>query len=295
MSEGRPPPVVPTREQIPPRPDLEPVARAPLFYVFLAISGLAITFSVLAVVNLLREPDALPPARTPPPATPSVTPSLSPASPSITPRRVDGGYRFINRSVTGAPVRWDPCGTISYAVNTGPVPPESVRPDLLEAIRRTTAATGIRFRSVGSTNETFFSAYNRMRYHGVVRKAELIVIWLDHDGYLRILRRLQDPRLSLAFAKPMAGLYAHRDQYFGGIIVVDADATSVPGFGFRYARGLVLLHELGHIMGLGHVRDRDQLMYSGPNPNLRLRGYGVGDREGLRQLGEEAGCFRSAA
>jgi hypothetical protein len=294
MSEGRPPPVVPTREQIPPRPDLQPVARVPLFYVFLGVFGLAIVFSVLAVVNLVREPDPLPPPRPTASVSATPTPTLSP-SPSITPRNVDGAYRFINRSVTGAPVRWDPCGTITYAVNSGSLPPGSVRPDLQEAIRRITAATGIRFESVGTTRETFFSAYNRMRYHGVIRKAELIVIWLDHEGYLRVLRRLQDPRPSLAFAKPMAGLYANRDQYFGGIIVIDADTTSVPGFGFRYARGLVLLHELGHIMGLAHVRDRDQLLYSGPNPNLRLRGFGVGDREGLRQLGEEAGCFRSSA
>lgn len=287
MSEAHPPPV-PTREEVPPRPDTPPVARAPLFYVFLFVFILAAVLSVLAVLYLLREPtDVIAPR---PSAAASATPSPSP-SPSLTPRKVDGKYRFIRTAVGGGPVRWDPCTTITYAINTGAVAPNAVRPDLKEAIRRVTAATGIEFRYVGTTDETFFSAFRRMRYHGVIRRAKVIMVWVDHEAYQSILDRLGDPRPVIAFARPMAGLYTHRDQYLGGVVVIDADATSVPGFGFRFARGLVLLHELGHIIGLDHVRDRDQLMYSGPNPNLRLRGFGVGDREGLRQLGEEAGCF----
>ena len=53
----------------------------------------------------------------------------------------------------------------------------------------------------------------------------------------------------------------------------------------------VLLHELGHIMGLDHVHDPDQLMYSGRHPNVFLHDYGTGDLEGLRRLGMDAGCL----
>src|SRR4029453_14638061 len=95
-------------------------------------------------------------------------------------------------------------------------------------------------------------------------------IWVDHDGYQAILRQLNDPRPSIAFAKTMAGLYGDRDQYFGGIIVVAADATAERGFRYRYAHGAVLLHELGHIMGLDHVRDPNQLMYSGRHPHVAI-------------------------
>ena len=166
-----------------------------------------------------------------------------------------------------------------------------MRPDLTQALRRVTRATGIEFRSVGTTSETFIRAYQRMRYEGVVRKAELILIWVDHDGYTKILRLLGDPRPSIAFAKTMAGLFADQDQYFGGIIVMDADATATPGFGYRYAHGSVLLHELGHIMGLDHVKDPDQLMYSGRYPNYGLHDFGAGDLEGLRRIGMDAGCL----
>ena len=220
-----------------------------------------------------------------PSATDSSSPSASPAARA----KVDGAFKFLER-VGGAPVRWNPCETISYAVNTDGAT-SSIKPDLHEALARVTRATQIEFVSVGTTEETFLRAYQRMRYRGVIRKAELIIIWVDHGDYQEILRRLHDPRPSIAFAKTMAGLYADQDQYFGGIIVMDAEATSQRGFGHSYAHGSVLLHELGHIMGLDHVKDPDQLMYSGRHPNYGLQDFGAGDLEGLRRIGMDAGCL----
>lgn len=280
---------------LPPRPD-QGKRSAPLFAAFVLSFLVAIVLGVLAVLSLLRDPTdlrdlAAPSSATPssiPAATATPSPALSPTAPTFRPD-VDGAFRFLER-VGGAPVRWNPCDPITYAVNAaGAVSP--VRPDLTQALRRVTRATGIEFRSVGTTSETFIRAYQRMRYEGVVRKAELILIWVDHDGYTKILRLLGDPRPSIAFAKTMAGLFADQDQYFGGIIVMDADATATPGFGYRYAHGSVLLHELGHIMGLDHVRDPDQLMYSGRRPNFSVSVFGAGDLEGLRRLGEDAGCL----
>jgi matrixin len=294
MSEAPPPLDLPSVD-LPTRPD-QGKRSAPLFAAFVLAFLVAIVLGVFAVLSLLREPadlrklaassDAVPSSI--PVATPTPSPALSPAAPTFRPK-VDGGFRFLER-VGGAPVRWNPCETITYAVNAAGVT-SPVRPDLKEALRRVTHATGVEFRSVGSTRETFTRAYQRMRYEGVIRKAELILIWVDHDAYLGILRRLHDPRPSIAFAKTMAGLFAHQDQYFGGIVIVDDDATATRGFGYRYAHGSVLLHELGHIMGLDHVRDPDQLMYSGRHPNFSVRTFGRGDLEGLRRLGTDAGCL----
>lgn len=290
-----PPPLDLPPLNLPPRPD-QGRRSAPLFVAFVLSFVLAIVLGVFAVSSLLKEPVDLRelaassgavPSSIPLP-TPTPSPALSPAAPTFKPK-VDGAFRFLER-VGGAPVRWNPCETITYAVNdAGATSP--IRPDLKDALRRVTSATGIRFRSVGTSGETFLRAYQRMRYEGVIRKAELILIWVDHDAYLGILRRLNDPRPSIAFAKTMAGLFAHQDQYFGGIVVVDAEATATHGFGYRYAHGSVLLHELGHIMGLDHVRDPEQLMYSGRHPNFSVRTYGPGDLEGLRRLGLDAGCL----
>ena len=289
MSQA-PPPVGPD-PVVPPRPD-EDEPRSSLFAAFVVASLLAVVLGALAIWSLLPEPGgvrALPPTTSASPL-PSATPSPS-ETPSPSPSRrptVDGAFRFLER-VAGVPVRWNPCQTITYAVNTGGAAPPVI-PDLREALRRLTRATGIEFRPMGRTGESFFRAYERMRYDGVGRR-ELIVIWVDHERYEAILRRVGDRRASIAFAKTMAGIYADRDQYFGGIIVIDEDATATRGFGYRYAHGSVLLHELGHIMGLDHVKDPDQLMYSGRHPNFGLRDYGDGDLEGLRRLGRDAGCL----
>jgi hypothetical protein len=286
MSEATPPRPPAT---VSPGPDRPAPSRAPLLAAFVLVLVLAIVLGVLAVSSLLRPAPVLPELATGSGATPSSSAGPT-APPTPTPRpRVDGSFKFLER-VGSVPVRWDPCETITYAVNTrGATSP--VRADLNEALRRVTRATGIEFRSVGTTEETFIRAYLRMRYDGVIRKAALILIWVDHDDYRAILRRLHDPRPSIAFAKTMAGLYEDQDQYFGGIIVMDAEATASRGFGSRYAHGSVLLHELGHIMGLDHVKDADQLMSSGHHAHVGLRDFGPGDLEGLRRLGRDAGCL----
>jgi hypothetical protein len=254
--------------------------------VFVAAVVVAILLGVLAIASLLDGPGH---ARDRATGTAAVTVSPSPsATPSPRPK-VDGAFRFLER-VGGEPVRWNPCDPIAYAINTDGAT-SSVQPDLRRALARVTEVTGIVFTSLGTTEETFLHAYRRMRFQGASRKAELVLIWVDHEDYRAILRLLHDRRRSIAFSKTMAGLYADRDQYFGGIIVMDADATARRGFGDNYAHGSVLLHELGHIMGLDHVKDADQLMYSGPFPNFGVHDFGPGDLEGLRRLGSDAGCL----
>ena len=45
----------------------------------------------------------------------------------------------------------------------------------------------------------------------------------------------------------------------------------------------VLLHELGHVLGLDHVESPGELMYS---DNIGRTTFGPGDLEGLRALGQ---------
>jgi hypothetical protein len=77
-----------------------------------------------------------------------------------------------------------------------------------------------------------------------------------------------------------------------GFVVLDVAhaAATLPGFGAGRTRGDLLLHELGHVVGLAHVQDPAQLMY----PVIRTRnwsGWRAGDRAGLVRLGRARGCI----
>jgi len=55
-------------------------------------------------------------------------------------------------------------------------------------------------------------------------------------------------------------------------------------------RGELLLHELGHVMGLNHAQSSTQIMY--PLLLARTRAaYGSGDLAGLARLGRATGCI----
>ena len=58
--------------------------------------------------------------------------------------------------------------------------------------------------------------------------------------------------------------------------------------GFEQSRAIIM-HELGHVVGLDHVDDPDQLMF--PRTTGRLD-WGAGDRRGLAAMG--AGLCRQA-
>ena len=62
------------------------------------------------------------------------------------------------------------------------------------------------------------------------------------------------------------------------------------GFGTGVRRGNLILHELGHVVGLNHVSNARLLM----NPMLSSytpNGYAAGDSAGLTVVGRRAGCI----
>jgi hypothetical protein len=72
-----------------------------------------------------------------------------------------------------------------------------------------------------------------------------------------------------------------------GFVVIDADRY--PFLSSKIRQG-VLLHELGHAVGLNHAKYRTELMYPSINSSSPS-GYSAGDLNGLRLLGRTAGCL----
>ena len=78
-----------------------------------------------------------------------------------------------------------------------------------------------------------------------------------------------------------------------GFVVVDTARllrAYKAGFGTGVRRGNLIMHELGHVVGLNHVSNVRLLM----NPLLSTyspNGYAVGDAAGLSMVGSRAGCI----
>ena len=184
----------------------------------------------------------------------------------------------------GRPARWDPCAPIHYVVSTAWAPPQG-RADVTAALGQITRASGLRFVDDGDTDEVPLrsrSAYQPQRYGK--RWAPLLVAWVPPA---RTDLGLGDGVQGVTVAVALAGRG-------GGSIVtaqvaLDADRRLGSGFGPGATEGEVLLHELAHAVGLGHVLDPTQVMY--PQTTNSESRYGAGDRAGLVALGRTAGCL----
>ena len=92
-------------------------------------------------------------------------------------------------------------------------------------------------------------------------------------------------------AVPVAVRDGDRHALVTGQVVLNAARTDLrPGFGDRAdSWGAVLVHELGHVLGLAHVTDTTQMMSAAPGRGpIEL---GAGDRAGLARIGAGAGCL----
>jgi hypothetical protein len=184
--------------------------------------------------------------------------------------------------------RWDPCAPIRYVVNPTWAPPQG-RADLGEALRRLSAATGLEFLDEGDTDEMpsrARAAYQRERYGD--RWAPLLIGWAT-PSTTDVGIGGGTKGVALTVAVPgQAG-----PSLLTGQVVLDAEQRLPAGFGPGSTEGEVLLHELAHAVGLGHVDDPTQVMYYRTTNNESE--FGAGDRAGLTALGTAAGCHPAPA
>lgn len=189
-------------------------------------------------------------------------------------------------------LRWNPCQTITFKVNVSALP-EQVRPAVLAEVRtafgRLASGSGLRFAYRGTTTEI-------PRSTSLDRQSAEIVVAVTTAG-----------RTDFPIGHGTLG-YGGRSWYWWwqqsgnrvtygaaitrGFVVLDSAGIRGlrAGFGHGLDRGNLLLHELGHAVGLDHAGSRASLMYpelSSASPD----GYAAGDRAGLTLVGRQAGCL----
>lgn len=216
--------------------------------------------------------------------------AFSPAEESFTVRRLlgfdndrlaaapvphgSGTHEFMQTQLgSDKPVAYDSCRPIEVTVN-----PQGAPDDYDELVntglRNVEAATGLKFNRVGITDDRDFGL------DGAARRKPVLIAWATSDEVPELAGRIAGIGGSVAVGPP------GRLRYVTGIVVLDRDVFA--GFDrdeSADAQGIVD-HELGHLVGLGHVDDPGELMYE---DNLGRNTFGPGDLEGLARLGP-LGC-----
>jgi hypothetical protein len=192
-------------------------------------------------------------------------------------------YRISVVDEGGTPARWDPCSTHPIIVNLDDAP-AGVMTDLSEAVRRLDNRTGLRFVITGTTHErpttTWGTDINPADPNSV---APVLVAWGEPGTGNLSDSGGESGVTSVVWVTNTAG----HNVYISGQVMFDSTQYYTPGFvKGTVSRGALILHELGHLAGLGHVTDPNDIMY----PVIgHMTHYGAGDVAGLGLLGA-GGC-----
>lgn len=203
-------------------------------------------------------------------------------------------------------VRWSPCtitstGTkthyITYRVNTAGVPSRVLL--VKQALAKLTTASGLQFKYLGQTSYVPHNAVihywsgDRVVFDAAQERArtgaELVIAWATRSA-TNLLTSAEAGVGTVSWS----GSYTAQLRIVEGAVVMKRGVALKPGFTAGASVGALLLHELGHAVGLNHVSLRSQIMY--PTIGWWTRAaYHYGDLDGLRAVGRAAGCFRTAA
>ena len=197
-----------------------------------------------------------------------------------------GEYSFID-TINGRPVRWDPCVPVHYVVNLTNAPPGSLA-DVKAAVSTISAASGIQFVDDGLTTEIpkpLRSAYQPKRYPA--QWAPVLIGWVDPATSAFHFTKDKQGREAIGIGGPIWPS-DEPTQYVSGFVVINDKDGYPEGFGSPFVQGATILHELGHVLGLGHVKAQGELMEYGGGG---MATFGPGDLEGLKKVGRPAGCL----
>jgi hypothetical protein len=183
----------------------------------------------------------------------------------------------------GQPVHWNKCQTIDYRLSSSKAPAHALK-QVKRAIKLLHRGSGLRFKYLG--------------------KSKLIPgNTTTLPGHTRLLIGWSTPAKSSVLARSggaEAGVggfsYMSTGEIIQGSVVLNRKVTLTSGFGKgpkvgeQGTVGELLLHELGHAVGLAHVKSKSQIMF--PELTRKSARYGAGDLNGLAKVGKDRHCFK---
>lgn len=208
--------------------------------------------------------------------------------------RVSGWHEFtVNDPVARRPgtawagidrVRWNPCnGVIRWKLN----PSNGLYGQLATikaAFRKLSSLTGLRFAYAGTATTPIQTGTSVGPYDGY----QILIGWSDPTYDANMTGGGSD-----TWATTTPRWYASNEQMQSAVVALNMDYRSQMIAGMRPGGsfGMLMLHELGHVVGLDHVDDQNQAMYPTILQGARAPDYGQGDKDGLWSVGAAQGCL----
>jgi hypothetical protein len=197
--------------------------------------------------------------------------------PAVPPPTGSGGFVLTNARSRDL-VLFDPCRPVHYVVS-GAEPWPGANAMLKAAIADVSDATGLRFVDDGTSSEPAFThraPYQPDRYGK--RWAPVLIAWTDAHADRELAGNV------LGIGGGIGMTVDNQPRLVSGIVYYDGPDLSrlMKRPTDRAEVHVVLLHELGHLVGLLHEPDTSSVM----NPVAQhLRDFSAGDRRGLAAAG----------
>jgi hypothetical protein len=212
---------------------------------------------------------------------PGVEAAPTPRGVPLPPPPEGGTHTFVSFQTDGVtPVAYDPCRPVHYVIRPDGAPQggeELVR----EAIARISQVTGLQFVYRGPTDEAPAPERELFQPDRYGRRwAPVLIAWETEEANPALVGDIVGEAGSVP-----ASLGDGPRVFLSGSVSLDAPrfAEILRGRDGRSVARSIVLHELGHLMGLGHVDDEQQLMF--PEARREVSDFAAGDLTGLAVLG----------